>query len=76
MYDRKIPGEGELPLRDLLALLPRDLVIGLEIPRRALAEQEIGPRERMAPAFSRGAQPAGLAAARFTRNARIGSGQD
>jgi sugar phosphate isomerase/epimerase len=52
MYDRKIPGEGELPLRDLLALLPRDLVIGLEIPRRALAEQEIGPRERMAPAFA------------------------
>jgi len=31
-FDRRIPGEGELPLQDFLAALPRDVTIGLEIP--------------------------------------------
>ncbi len=48
MYERMVPGEGELPLRDILAALPRDRVIGLEVPQRSLAEAGIGPRERMA----------------------------
>ncbi len=30
--DRMVPGEGELPLPEILATLPRDVVIGLEVP--------------------------------------------
>ena len=31
-FQRMIPGEGELPLRDFLAALPKHLEIGLEVP--------------------------------------------
>jgi sugar phosphate isomerase/epimerase len=48
MYERMIPGTGEMPLRDILAALPRDRVIGLEVPLRSLADAGVGPRERMA----------------------------
>lgn len=47
MFERKVPGIGELPLFDILAALPRDRVIGLEIPQRALAEAGKGPHERL-----------------------------
>ncbi|CAN7154538.1 TIM barrel protein [Phenylobacterium sp. LjRoot225] len=46
-YERMVPGEGELPLFDILAALPRDLVIGLEVPQRSLAEAGVGPHERL-----------------------------
>jgi len=48
MYERMVPGEGELPLREMLAALPRDRVIGLEVPQRSKVEAGIGQRERMA----------------------------
>ena len=47
IYERMRPGDGELPLRDLLAALPRGLMVGIEIPQRSLAEAGIGPRERL-----------------------------
>jgi sugar phosphate isomerase/epimerase len=47
MFERMVPGEGELPLRDILAALPRDRVIGLEVPLRREAEAGIGPNKRM-----------------------------
>lgn len=47
MYERMVPGEGELPLREMLAALPRDRVIGLEVPQRSLVEAGIGQRERL-----------------------------
>jgi sugar phosphate isomerase/epimerase len=47
MYERIMPGEGELPLVDMLAALPHDRVIGLEVPMRSLADAGIGPEERM-----------------------------
>lgn len=46
-YERLPPGEGELPLFDLLAALPRDLIVGLEVPMRAKAAAGIGPKERL-----------------------------
>ena len=46
---RMIPGTGELPLLDLLALVPRHVVIGIEVPQRALAESGVGPHERLRP---------------------------
>jgi sugar phosphate isomerase/epimerase len=47
MFERRVPGEGELPLRDILAALPRNRVVGLEVPLRREAEAGIGPSERM-----------------------------
>jgi sugar phosphate isomerase/epimerase len=35
MFARRVPGEGELPLRDLIALLPADMPISLEVPNLA-----------------------------------------
>ena len=47
MYERMVPGEGELPLRELLAALPDGLIISLEVPQRSLADAGIGPEERL-----------------------------
>jgi sugar phosphate isomerase/epimerase len=48
LYERLVPGTGELPLLDILTALPQDLVIGLEVPQRSLAEAGVGPHERVA----------------------------
>jgi len=34
LFERMVPGEGELPLREILAVLPPGRVIGLEVPMR------------------------------------------
>jgi sugar phosphate isomerase/epimerase len=47
MFDRMVPGTGELPLLDILAALPRDLVIGIEVPNRAQAQAGLSPYERL-----------------------------
>ena len=47
MYDRKIPGEGELPLLDILRAVPRDCPIGLEIPLEARLRAGEDARQRM-----------------------------
>ena len=44
--DRMVPGEGELPLREILAVLPPDIVIGLEVPMRSRAEAGEPTQER------------------------------
>jgi sugar phosphate isomerase/epimerase len=49
MYERMVPGQGELPLREFAGLLPADVVVSLEVPMRSLAAQGLGPRERLAP---------------------------
>ena len=48
LYERMVPGTGELPLLDILTALPEDVVIGLEVPQRSLAEAGVGPYERVA----------------------------
>jgi sugar phosphate isomerase/epimerase len=49
MYERMAPGEGELPLLDMLAALPKDRVVGLEIPMRASAEAGVSAYDRLLP---------------------------
>jgi sugar phosphate isomerase/epimerase len=44
--DRMVPGEGEFPLREILAVLPPGVVIGLEVPMRSRAEAGEPTRER------------------------------
>jgi sugar phosphate isomerase/epimerase len=46
-YERMVPGEGELPLLDILKALPRDVRIGIEVPQLSLAEAGVGPHERL-----------------------------
>ena len=48
LYERMVPGAGELPLLEILAMLPPDVVIGVEVPQRSLAEAGVGPREPVA----------------------------
>jgi sugar phosphate isomerase/epimerase len=47
MFERLAPTTGELPLLDIIAALPRDRLISLEVPQRALAERGVSPRERL-----------------------------
>jgi sugar phosphate isomerase/epimerase len=49
MYHRMAPGEGELPLADMLAALPSDRVVGLEVPMLSRAEAGIGAYDRLLP---------------------------
>jgi sugar phosphate isomerase/epimerase len=49
MYERMTPGEGELPLLEMLAALPQDRVVGLEIPMRASAEAGVSAYDRLLP---------------------------
>ena len=46
-FDRIVPGEGELPLRDYLSVLPRDVVVSLEVPSRASVKAGLSPRDRL-----------------------------
>jgi sugar phosphate isomerase/epimerase len=47
MYERMVPGAGELPLFDILAALPAQRIVGLEVPQRSLADAGVGPDIRM-----------------------------
>jgi sugar phosphate isomerase/epimerase len=48
-FERMVPGEGELPLHDILKALPSDIVIGLEVPRLTLAEAGVSHFDRVKP---------------------------
>jgi sugar phosphate isomerase/epimerase len=49
MFERMVPGEGELPLRDILSVLPAGIVIEIEVPRRSLALDRVSPIDRLRP---------------------------
>jgi sugar phosphate isomerase/epimerase len=49
MFERLPPGEGELPLADMLAALPGDRVVGLELPMRSRAEAGVSAYDRLLP---------------------------
>jgi len=46
-FDRMVPGEGELPLRDYLSVLPADVVLSLEVPSRTLEKAGLSIRQRL-----------------------------
>jgi sugar phosphate isomerase/epimerase len=46
-HNRLPPGEGELPVQAILAAAPRDVPVGIELPRLSLAGQGIAPEERL-----------------------------
>ena len=45
--ERLVPGTGELDLVDMLAVIPDDVAIGIEVPMYAAARAGAGPRERL-----------------------------
>ena len=47
MFERMVPGEGELGLAELVAVLPRNRVYSLELPLRSEALAGVGPHERL-----------------------------
>ena len=49
-FERRVPGEGELPLADFVFSLPDHVVIGLEVPMLAKAEAGVSPSDRLRPA--------------------------
>jgi sugar phosphate isomerase/epimerase len=49
MYHRMAPGEGELPLAEMLAALPGDRVVGLEVPMLSRAEAGVSAYDRLLP---------------------------
>ena len=49
MFERMVPGEGELPLTDILSVLPNDIVLEIEVPRRSLALAGVSPIDRVRP---------------------------
>ncbi|MCV7413427.1 xylose isomerase [Mycobacterium florentinum] len=49
MFERMVPGEGELPLADILSVLPADIVLEIEVPQRSLALAGVSPIDRTRP---------------------------
>lgn len=47
LYERRCPGDGDLPLAPFLAQIPEGVPIGLEVPIRSEAEAGIETRERL-----------------------------
>lgn len=43
MFERMVPGDGDLPLLDILSALPRDIIVEIEVPRRSLALAGVSP---------------------------------
>jgi len=52
MTERRVPGQGELPLLEILRAVPRDLVVSLEVPLLSQAKAGIGPLDRLRPAVA------------------------
>ena len=46
MFERQVPGDGELPVVEFLAALPKDVPIGVETPLRTMAAQGVSHLER------------------------------
>ncbi len=47
LYERMVPGTGDLPLRDFLAAVPPEVIVSMEIPQRSLAAAGVGPHDRV-----------------------------
>ncbi len=47
MFERMVPGEGGLGLKEVIAALPGDRVYSVEVPLRSEAEAGAGPHERL-----------------------------
>ena len=47
LYERRCPGDGDLPLAQFLSHVPEGVSIGLKVPTRTEAEARVGTTERL-----------------------------
>jgi sugar phosphate isomerase/epimerase len=47
--ERLLPGTGEIPLRELLAVIPRQVPLGIEVPMMGLAKAGVPALDRLRP---------------------------
>lgn len=47
LFERMVPGEGELGLRELVSVLPEDRVYAIEVPLRSEALAGVSPHDRL-----------------------------
>ncbi|KHK89799.1 sugar phosphate isomerase/epimerase family protein [Novosphingobium malaysiense] len=59
LFERLLPGEGEFPLREFLASLPGDVVVGIEAPMASRKVAGVSARERAAMAVAAARDVAG-----------------
>jgi sugar phosphate isomerase/epimerase len=50
--ERRLPGDGDLPLLDLIRALPASVTIGLEVPMKSRAETGIAPADLLRPGIA------------------------
>jgi sugar phosphate isomerase/epimerase len=50
--ERRIPGDGELPLLEMLKIVPPDRIIGIEVPQLTSAKAGVSPIDRLRPAVT------------------------
>ena len=48
-HERMCPGDGDLPLADFLRALPRDRIVGIEVPQISLARAGVSPVDAIRP---------------------------
>jgi sugar phosphate isomerase/epimerase len=53
LNNRLAPGDGDVPLGAILAALPRDVPVGLEVPMLAKAEAGLSPRDYLGDAVTK-----------------------
>lgn len=46
VFQRMVPGQGEFPLREFMSALPEDVVVGIEVPLKDMADRGIDARAR------------------------------
>ena len=47
--ERLVPGAGEIPLRELLSIIPEHVPLGIEVPMMRMAEAGVGALDRLRP---------------------------
>ena len=48
-FERMVPGQGDMPLREYLSVMPKDVTVSLEIPMRSQAEAGVSSIDRLRP---------------------------
>ena len=46
LHQREVPGEGQLPLVEMMACIPEHIVASMEVPLRSLREKGVSDAER------------------------------
>ena len=62
LFERQIPGEGELPLKDVIEAVSKEALIFLEVPTKSLRDKGVSPFEQARRIMAGGKRVLGIAA--------------